>query len=241
MIGGHKRESSARKLRRLRLNNQGKFLNSLRLAYFLSPQKLQSQGLKNVNVNYIYRILELLYGYPKNERVLAISKPGTSSFFLEDHINIQNSLLKRLYYKTSKNKSINRLLTLGIPSFIPKNTLLVFGKKNIKAIPNFVDFIERVIIFQQFELIKELPNPKFDKPQDYSDFLKKSLLRSPYVSEKIYNRTFAKVKKIGQSMTKEPGQITDKDIAKAIYSEITPKTLQLVRQTRKRLKSYNLL
>jgi len=136
--------------------------------------------------------------------------------------------------------------------YVPKDTWLVYGGRNLKAIYNFKKFIEKVVIFQNFELMKEGGRLQLSdktnkhKPVMYSDFIKqaqshhscsdseKSLLLEALKGTK-------KTKKYMRENNLLPNKITDKDIARVIYKNASTKSLNNVKQIRKRLKQYNLL
>lgn len=220
-----------------RLYQQNRVLNTLRLAYFLSPQKLKAEGLRKTDAAYVYWIIEKLYKSPLGERSLPLGDQEAFSFDIKDHIGTQRAL-KRIYKEKARKVGASGFLTDS--SYIPNNTTMVYAGRNIKAEPHFKKFVQTVITFQDFALKKEADASLSEN--SYLDHLQKTLLRMPagYERTRIERAMKAKREKMA---TEGPRikKITDKDIARSLYGKASPQTLQQVRQTRKRLKGYNLL
>ncbi len=245
MNGGRKNKLSVRKAVFQRQREQYPILNSLRLAYFLSPLKLKKEGITDASPTYIYRILEKIFKRQIGDRSLPWGGPGSFTFSLEDYINSQKSL-KEVYKHGATRSQIfgaeNKRRLVDSP-YIPKNTYLTYAGKNIKTRADFNKFIVTVILFQNFELMKlekgEGNNAnKFYLDifkNKYPDWVKSQALRDAH--KKAKKRKSVAIRELKRSN----GEVTDRVIARTVYGSTSPKAQQLVRQTRRRLRQYNLL
>lgn len=243
-----KKVASIRVARRERQWKQNTLLNQLRIAYFLSPEKLKADNVTADNILLDGNIEALLkrMGLP-NDAI------GHEELYV--YIVQQEFLLNTLYPSIAdtqrmtsqeKKKLIQERKIQWSKHWFKPETMYVLAKnKNPKAI-NLKKFVEKIIAYQSFEL-KKLGSDGIEKKQKtYLEILQQEVVRGVRGYEASCVRSGIKIAKQNEKILRKNPEyvrsgITDKDIALAMYKNASKKNLQRVRQDRKRLRAYHFI
>ncbi|HEY4506092.1 MAG TPA: hypothetical protein VJJ24_01425, partial [Candidatus Paceibacterota bacterium] len=176
-MNGGNGDKSGREKASERQFNQRIILDSLRLAYIFSPLRLEelfrSTSSRNITPEIVCMLLashysgkysgrKLAKSISKNKRVIEIKEiGGTLNFTLENHFKIQR------HFKSDYEECAS---FAGIPTsedkrrlvesqYIPKNVTLPHyvrgNRQSYKSFGAFLKYIQKVILFQNFELVRE--------------------------------------------------------------------------------------
>lgn len=249
MNGGKIKKLSARKAREKRIREQNRVFNFLRLAYYLSPEKLKAEGIKvkNIDNSYINRIL-LDVGVPEKSWFEAAKR-------LKNYVVFQTMLIGILDFAIKNKKMPITTKRADVLSAIKEDLVFPLWHQIIMPLvlkgrnPKCTDLewlANKVVTFQDFEIKKLTKDIEGKKPQSYFDYLEKSLGKQYVGYEVIYLRSaIKKAKKREKYWQKEVGYsyttITDKDVALVLYKNASGRVLQRVRQDRRRLKKYRFI
>lgn len=233
MNGGKDGILSIRKKRTVRLREQNKTLNFLRLAYFLSPEKLKSEAINAENIqDYIPKLLKKI-GLPElfgHEEIMTFVGIQELYSRMVDDLGLIGQRKVEVLKDWQRKWAYHWYKPESFPTFLKG--------KNPKAV-NLRALVKKIITFQNLEL------KKVNDPQtSYLDYLKKATQKSFGHEANNILRSIKKAEERERCLRKEGsfnGKVTDKAMAIAIYGSASKKTLQRVRQDRKRLKGYSFL
>lgn len=252
MNGGKSNSLSVRGERKKRIREQNKLLNYLRLAYWLSPEKLREAGISaeareesersdkffTKDVEYINNLFDKL----------SLPSPDMVEFLA--YIQAQEVMIGVIseYAEKKGLSSIEKQIQIDeyTNNFanhwkVPESVYTEMKGSLPKAI-NLKVFLDRVVTHQQYELGKLSIPGGANPPISYAKRLEVAMDQGQLNHEE-YNHVLEGV--IAREQRWQNSEFdekkTDRDIAMYLYNKTDPKALQRVRQDRKRLKNNHFL
>lgn len=234
-----KKPLTIRKQRSDEHRRQYRLLNALRLAYFLHPDKLTSDGANDGND------MEYISSLYKKCRWPDESNDGEMMFYIRSN-NFWTNYVRNELGPKSPHINWESYLDEHLKKFSqhwrsPEN-VPAYYKEGLPKVVDFDTFVKKVITHHQFELKKcRTKTTQVEKQSmSYADILTKQKTHLG-VSVQYANQLIRHARGSEKKMEGDGKRFDDKFLAQEVYEKVNAQTLARVRQDRKRLKKYGLL